>query len=273
MTAPAPLVVLERELDRMGQEGRTVDVWWRDDDAVADTPPLRRLLGIAARNRCPVALATIPAAAESSLVTLLGERPDVPILVHGLAHRNHAPADEKPAEFGSHRPVGIMAAEAAEGWRRTRDAFGTRALPVFVPPWNRIAPGLVPRLGALGFAAVSGFGRPALGSDHARPAVLDTHLDPVGWRGNRSLRPAGALSDAIRAAFAAPRGPVGFLTHHLVFDEALWDFCEGFAAVVGSHAAVRLRAVSDMTGREPDPPRSFGRRDALRERTLAETAT
>ena len=39
---------LARELDAWGEAGAVATLWWRDDDAVADTPTLRRLLSLAA---------------------------------------------------------------------------------------------------------------------------------------------------------------------------------------------------------------------------------
>ena len=71
--------------------------------------------------------------------------------------RNHAPADQKKAEFGSHRPPDAMLDEIAAGRQRLDDLFGKQALPVFTPPWNRIAPGIVEALPAMGFAVVSTF--------------------------------------------------------------------------------------------------------------------
>src|SRR3989304_5937775 len=46
---------------------------------------------------------------------------------------------------------GVVLAEAAAGWEGLRAAVGARALPVFVPPWNRIAPAVLTGLPRLGY--------------------------------------------------------------------------------------------------------------------------
>ena len=55
---------LETELARWSAQGRTLPLWWRDDDAVAETPALRKLTELSERLGLPVHLAVIPAAAE-----------------------------------------------------------------------------------------------------------------------------------------------------------------------------------------------------------------
>lgn len=239
--------------DRLGDAGRTVDLWWRDDDAIRDTNALDRLLKLADAARAPVALAVIPARVEPSLVDRVSDRRDVAVLVHGLKHANHARAGEKPAEFGPHRPGSDLARDAAEGLRRTKAAFGSAIVPVFVPPWNRVAPELVPALPGLGYRGVSAFGRP--GSAVATPSLvrLDTHIDPVAWRTTRSLAEPARLAAAWRDATVSP-GPVGLLTHHLVFDEALWRFCEELLELAASHAAIRWKSIGELIGVEPAAP-------------------
>merc|ERR1711969_541138 len=60
---------------------------------------------------------------------------------------------------------------------------------------------------------------------------INTHLDPIDWRGSRSL----VAPDRLIAQFAADLAdrregradaaePYGLLTHHLVHDAAIWRF-------------------------------------------------
>lgn len=238
-------------LDRLADEGRSVDLWWRDDDAVAHTPALDRLLGLAASSGCPVAIAAIPARTEASLVDRLRDEPGATVLTHGFSHANYAPAGEKPAELGPHRPNAEIAAELREGAAFARAAFGARSLPVLVPPWNRIAPGQEAALPDLGFRALSGFGKPVRGVPGARGfRRIDTHLDPVAWRGDRSLVPPETLGVFARAAILGGTTALGLLTHHLAFDEALWRFLESFLEEMSRHPAVRFRRIDDLL--EPD---------------------
>ncbi|TDR93974.1 polysaccharide deacetylase family protein [Enterovirga rhinocerotis] len=232
----AALDALAARFDRLADAGRVVDLWWRDDDAVEATPALDRLLGLAEAARWPVCLAVIPALARPSLPERLAGRDDVTVLVHGWTHANHAPPHEKTAEFGAHRAVAEMDREMRDGRDRLASAFGERALPVFVPPWNRIAPAAAAALPRLGYRALSCFG----GAEHGGPlARLDAHLDPVDWRGGRSLARPDALTAQLDRAIDRGVTRIGFLTHHLMFDDVLWSFVEGVAALAADHPATR----------------------------------
>ena len=52
----------------------------------------------------------------------------------------------------------IVLGELGTGWLALERLFGGRALSVMVPPWNRIAPALVPTLPEIGFRGLSTFG-------------------------------------------------------------------------------------------------------------------
>ena len=131
---------LERELDAWAAERRQATLWWRDDDAVAATPSLDRLLRLSERHGIPVALAVIPALAEQGLADALAQVGPVTVLQHGFAHRNHAPPGMRALECGGAPPLGQVAAELRRGRDRLALLFGARFLPVLVPPWNRIDP-------------------------------------------------------------------------------------------------------------------------------------
>jgi predicted glycosyltransferase len=224
---------LDRALSRARERDCPIGFWWRDDDASAHTPELDRLLGLAHRHKAGVALAAIPQRLERSLADRLDGEETAFVLVHGSSHANHAPPGEKKAEFGGHRPVDAMAMEAAAALKMARDLLGSKLLPVFVPPWNRIAPSLMPCLPSSGYDAVSTFrDRPA--SNPAQGLIqINTHIDPIDWRGTRSLAEpeeivsilAGAVERRVEGV-ADKSEPIGFLTHHLVHDEAIWSFCE-----------------------------------------------
>ena len=216
--------------------------WWRDDDAVADTPALDRLLKLARAYDAGIGLAVIPGRLEASLASRLTDERSALALVHGLSHANHAPPDAKKAEFGAHRPLPIMAAEAQRALHMASERLGSKLLPVFVPPWNRIAGELVPHLSRLGFAGLSTFTDRSAASPAAGLLQINTHLDPIDWRGTRSaVDPAqfvAAFAGAVerRIMGHADRDePIGLLTHHLVHDEVIWALCERLIA----HLAAR----------------------------------
>lgn len=229
--------LLDAELARWAAAGLTLPVWWRDDDAVAPSDALGRLAALSGQLRLPVHLAVIPAAAEPALAQVVAAHPQLIPVVHGWAHRNHAPEGAKKAEFGDHRPPDRMRAEARAGLQRLRDLFGAALRPMFVPPWNRVAPGLVPALPDLGFAMLSTFTPRKAAEAAPGLAQINTHLDPIDWRGSRSLADPATLIAQIAAQLADRRlghtdrdEPYGILTHHLVHDAAIWDFT---AALLG----------------------------------------
>lgn len=224
---------LTRELALWQDEGLRLPLWWRDDDAVADTAALSQLTTLSETLDLPVHLAVIPAHIDDSLPPrVAGTRQLIP-LVHGWAHDNHAPAGDKKAEFGAHRSLPDMVQDCRMGLMKLRFRFGPRLLPIFVPPWNRIAPELIPELAPAGFTALSTFTPRARALAAPSLVQINTHLDPIDWRGDRSLAdPARLIAQVAsdlanrRAGRTDPDEPYGILTHHLVHDTAIWRFTE-----------------------------------------------
>jgi hypothetical protein len=209
---------------------------------VAHTPALDRLLEVARAFDLPIALAAIPRGMERSLTERLGEEPQAHIVVHGFSHQNHAPAGQKKAEFGPHRPPGALAHEAAAGLRLAREACDGKLLPVFVPPWNRVAPELLPLLPGFGYRGLSSFSN--RGARDGAPGLrqVDTHIDPIDWAGRRGLLPADTIIARLAAAISArlddeadPDDPIGLLTHHLIHDESVWRFWEALLDRLRTH--------------------------------------
>ncbi len=235
---------LARELDRWSAAGRRIDLWLRDDDAIAPSPALDRLSDLAGRFAVPVLLAVIPLLAEPALATALRERPLLRPCQHGVRHRNHAPAGGKKSEFGAERMAADVDAEIAQGWRRLRDLFGDDALPIFVPPWNRIAQDHAARLGALGFAGLSCF-RGYRHGPGGGPHLLNTHIDIMDWHGGRVGRSAADIRAELVTLLAARRQgeagdiALGLLLHHRDHDETAWSALADLLRATG-HPAVRV---------------------------------
>ena len=240
---------LDDALQRAADEGSAIAFWWRDDDAVAHTPALDRLLALAAGLRVPLVLAPIPARVEPSLAARLSDEPWVGVTVHGLRHANHAPPGKAKTEFGPNRLLAALKADADAGLRAAQAQFGARLNPIFVPPWNRIAPALVAALPALGYCGLSGFGDRAAREATAGLTQVNTHLDPIAWRSGRSLTDPDALVAKLahsidsRLYGANHPEPIGVLTHHLAHDEAVWTLCEALLERLAARPAVRFPSI------------------------------
>ena len=228
--------LLRDTLDRIAGEGRTVKLWLRDDDAVEPTAALDRLLDLTGAHDVPVTLAVIPEHTGTALATRLDDAPNALVAVHGWSHRNHAPAGEKKQELGAHRGEEVVLAELKAGFDKLESLHAPRFTPMLVPPWNRIATSLPPRLGALGFTALSTFGKE---KENAPISLVNTHVDVMDWHGTRGGRPAADLFAELAGWVARTDAPpvIGVLTHHLVHDEAVWAFLESLFALTADHPA------------------------------------
>jgi hypothetical protein len=244
------------ELDRWHRAGRTAEFWWRDDDAIEPTPALERLLSLSDRHYVPLALAVVPAGIHPELARTIAPHRHVVPVQHGFRHANHAPEGTKAAELGGHRPTATVLAEIEAGHVLIRRL--PRALPVLVPPWNRIDEAIHAALPPLGIRGLSTFGARPCGSPVRGLALVNTHMDIIAWRRGRCF--AGddqVLREAIEHLAAKRMGdadgtePTGLLTHHLVHDAAGWEFVEHFFAVTRGHRATAWRSPADLFWARP----------------------
>ncbi|HEV7335430.1 MAG TPA: polysaccharide deacetylase family protein [Bosea sp. (in: a-proteobacteria)] len=243
MSARADWPDLLAELDRWAQAGRRIAFWLRDDDAVAPSDQLDRLAALTERFGAPVLLATIPLLAEEALARRLENAPLLFPCQHGIRHENHAPAPQKKAEVGAHRSATLVLSDIAQGWQRLRELFGARALPVFVPPWNRIDPGIAAALPEIGLAGLSCFRKFSLGAPGG-PVLVNSDLDLIDWHGGRVGRSAEDLLAEMLALLVQRRtqteggAQFGLLLHHRDHDATTWAFLENLLARIGGHAAI-----------------------------------
>jgi hypothetical protein len=225
--------------------GRMATLWWRDDDAVAPTPQLDRLLRLA--GEVPLALAVVPAAAQPELAASLADRPQVAVLQHGWRHCNHG-GDGKKSEFPAGRDPAAVGGELAAGRDRLQALFGERALPVLAPPWNRCDDSFLPLFAAAGLGAISRRGPRPKPSPVPGIGEVNIQADLVAWRGDRGfVGEAASLACVVRhlaarrCGGADPEEPTGILTHHLVQDRATEAFLSQLLAVTCAHPAATWR--------------------------------
>lgn len=240
---------LADELDRWDAAERVATLWWRDDDAVAPTPALERLLSVAGST--PIALAVIPAAAKPELaVDLSRDRAptsgtQLAVLQHGWRHSDRSLGGKK-SEFAGGRPPQEVAFDVTSGRARLIKLFGSRALPVLVPPWNRFDDRFLPVLGGCGIRGLSRSKPRCVAQPIEDVTEVNVHIDLVAWAGGRGfIGEAAALSGIVghlrarRLGDASTGEPTGILTHHLVQDEATDAFLRRLLVVTGGHPAAR----------------------------------
>lgn len=228
---------LRRRLDAAAEAGRPVRFWLRDDDAEVPSGDLDMLLGLCA-GRAPLTLAVIPAGTGEALAARLSGARGVSVAVHGWSHANHAFSREKAQELGDHRPVAVVAGEVERGLAKLQVLFGSQVVPLLVPPWNRVAPGVVAAV--RGFRALSVYG-PEI---PAALPMVNVHVDIIDWHGSRGGRDADVLAGEIVAR--ADKGFVGVMTHHKVHDRAAWGFMERLLDLTCGHPGAVWVPVGDL---------------------------
>jgi hypothetical protein len=241
------------ELALWQESGNPVEFWWRDDDAGPSSAELGRLLALASKKKVPIALAVIPDRADRAAFTQMDAQ--AAVIQHGSDHRNRAGPSGKKTEFPEAEPVDEALKRLAEGRRKLEDAAGGLVVPVLAPPWNRLAPALVPRLLGAGYVGLSRFGVRKVTNSAGALAEINTHVDIINWKGARGFCGLEqALGQALRHLAARRLGtadasePTGWLTHHAVHDEGAWNFLADLFDVTRGLDGVTWRSSIDLFG-------------------------
>jgi hypothetical protein len=242
---------LAQELVAWQAGGRRATFWWRDDDAVAATPALERLVALSATAGAPIGIAAIPKLTEPSLALAVAGHSTVWLLQHGFAHIDHAKALADPVkgakgawELGLHRPIDVVLGELEAGREIMRAAFGAQFLPVVAAPWNHIDPALMPGLRERGYRGVSSYGERPLFPPLPGFVEANIHFDVSNWKQGARFRGEAAALEMIvghlrrrRSGEAERAEPTGIVTHHAALDEASWKFMAELLGFVARHPA------------------------------------
>jgi hypothetical protein len=216
---------LEHELAAWDAAGKGPRFFLRDDDAIEDTPALRRLFEASESAGAPLLLASIAAHARPSLGEAVRGFGLASGAVHGFAHANHAPVGQKPCELDHYRPLATVMGELGAARDNLLALFGGRLSGLLVPPWNRIHDAVAAHVHELGFTGISAHGWLTHPPVH-RLASVNAHIDIVHWSGGAIGRDwpwmAGELATALCEARLRGFRAIGILTHHLVHDDAAW---------------------------------------------------
>lgn len=244
------------ELDAWATAGLTASFWWRDDDAASHTPALDRLLDLRGRLDVPLGLAVIPANATRGLRDRLTDEDDVSVLQHGYSHKDFNAGEGRKIELDDSRPAEYVIADLAMGGQALEKY--RNHLPVLVPPWNRIAPHLVPFLPEIGIRGLSTIGARVREAPIRGLRQNNVHLDVIDWRGKRTGTVRGfmgaenILSDTLdhlaarRAGTADLAEATGLMTHHGDMNEAMFDFVGEFVSRTRAHPAVVWQSANEV---------------------------
>lgn len=237
---------LEVELGFWREANQVATLWWRDDDATVPEASLQRLCELAQRWSIPLSLAVVPARASGELAQLLFACPRAQVLQHGYAHIDYGNGAEPAAELGAHRSAPIVLDELFTGREQLAAILEEFFLPVLVPPWNRIAPALLPQLQQLGYIGLSCFS--ARAQAQISPGLMQSncHVDPVNWKQSGIFRGESKSLAALighlrqrRLGQVDSHEPTGVLTHHWSHDEASWSFLEHLFTMTTDRSDVR----------------------------------
>ena len=222
----------------------SVPFWWRDDDAIADSAALQKMLVIAKQYSAPVHLAVIPAHLQDSLAVIKApeHRDSCFVLQHGFDHQSYALAGQRKIELGGSQAtqpqLTSLLANLATGYTLLQAHFANQYLPILVPPWNRVESPVAEHLTHLGYQQLS-----VLASDKLEETSfhLNVHIDIIDWKQRKFVGEAQVLSKIISSLTALriqaqqnaseksePVKPCGLMTHHLDHDDECWAFLTRF---------------------------------------------
>lgn len=222
---------LDAELSAWSRASITPRLWWRDDDAQTVTPDLERLISLSDTYAVPVHLSVIPDGLQPDLAPRLRNAGYAFVLQHGLVHKNHEPKGSPASEVGNTRDLASQQADLLRGWRILEAAEIPRLLNGFVPPWNRIGDATRRSLPDWGYSFLSAYEGRGDDADIAGLTQIDAHLDPIRWKYDRVFRGedkmlAMLIEHLQDRRLNAPERPVGYVTHHLQTNDAIWDFTD-----------------------------------------------
>lgn len=239
---------LKQALDQLRLQGRTVDLFFRDDDVDDDEDSLRTLLDLFLLHEIPVNLQIIPGRLTGPAVALLSQywnlRSDLfELNQHGWLHFNHE-AEGRKCEFGPSRRFDQQLADIAGGKKVLEDAFGRAFTRVFTPPWNRCTTDTFRALDQLGFEALS----KKRGADSVSGysfREISVTLDLYQWKNEIRMKAPG---DFINELLAQLRefDLIGVMLHHKVMNKAAFDFLAWMLGELRSYRSINFHTFQSL---------------------------
>lgn len=234
---------LRMTLTQQQAAGKTVEVFFRDDDVDEDEASLQRFLLLFAARNIPVVLGVIPARLTTAGIELLRQfSTSVELVQHGWQHINHEPTGRK-CEFGASRSLAEQLDDLSRGQARMNEAFGEQWFPAFIPPWNRCTAVTQQALSQLGFRVLS-----KLREKESPPAAwpeISVTLDLFHWKDGARLKPAADIRREL--AQQIQQGEViGIMSHHKVMTEDALVFLEQLLDELKQYSNVRFHRLQNL---------------------------
>jgi peptidoglycan/xylan/chitin deacetylase (PgdA/CDA1 family) len=208
----------------------TPNVFFRADDIGAGSCAFEALCNLFRHYETPLAMSVVPAWLSDVRQRRLFECAPLEEALwgwhqHGWRHVNWQRTGKK-SEFGEHRPLEKQWRDIWQGREKMLRVFEGHLLPVFTPPWNRLAGSTVKILQQLGFRAVS--------TTKPLPRVVKT---PAGFKNLRiqldlhTRKAADASTDyqnlvAELASLLARKEPSGIVIHHQRMTAFAFEFID-----------------------------------------------
>jgi hypothetical protein len=244
----AELSLLQEALEQLEREGRTVSVFFRDDDIDIKEDSLRRMMDVFYLHGVPANLEVVPGClTEEAVAWLCEQQAEFPLLIelnqHGWMHRNHELAGKK-CEFGPSRNFQQQIADLANGKHRMDQAFPGAWNPVFTPPWNRCTSDTYLAIETLGFRVLSK-NRGDVPVTAYKFKEISTSIDIFHWKGETRLKEPGEIFMAIRNQCRTDE-PIGILLHHKVMSSAALSLLSLLLETLSRYRSVRFHRFQDL---------------------------
>jgi peptidoglycan/xylan/chitin deacetylase (PgdA/CDA1 family) len=164
---------------------------------------------------------------------------------HGWRHINWQ-REGKKSEFGEQRPFEKQWRDLYQGKQKMQEIFGEHFVPVFSPPWNRLAPATLRILQELNFQAVSVAGPlPRAVRSCGTMPNFKVQIDLHTRKGKNGAADYDALVEEL-GTLLARRDPVGIMIHHQRMTRFAFEFMDELLNLLKNRARTRFVGFRDI---------------------------
>lgn len=239
---------LTQTLANPAAQGRTINLFFRDDDVDVDEESLRRLLDLFTNHQLPIVLGVIPANLNNEGIALLkaasrASSGRIELVQHGWQHINHE-IEGRKCEFGMSRNYEAQYSDIARGYSRLSEAFGADFFPAFIPPWNRCTTETFEVLDKLSFRVLSKDSKEAVTGYRFRD--ISTTLDIFTWRHGAALKHAAQIVSELGVQLGESK-TIGILLHHKVMNDEAFALLARLLEILSDSQAISFRTLKELS--------------------------